>query len=41
MERTKGLSERGRLDACKAKEILRNEEIDFFISSPYERENKK
>jgi 2,3-bisphosphoglycerate-dependent phosphoglycerate mutase len=37
MERTKGLSERGKLDTCKVKEILINEDIDLFISSPYER----
>lgn len=37
MERTRGLSEQGKRDAGKVKEILSNEDIDIFISSPYER----
>lgn len=37
MERTRGLSDKGKLDALKIKSILKDEKIDIFISSPYER----
>lgn len=37
MERTRGLSDKGKLDTLKINEILKDEEIDLFISSPYER----
>ena len=37
MERTRGLSEKGISDAIKIKTELENEEIDVFVSSPYER----
>lgn len=37
MELTRGLSEQGKLDAIKVKEILVGEKIDLLISSPYER----
>ena len=36
-ERTRGLSEQGKSDATKVKDILIIENIDTFISSPYER----
>ncbi|MNW55506.1 Phosphoserine phosphatase 1 [compost metagenome] len=36
-ERTRGLSEKGKLDSTKIKDVLRNEEIEILISSPYER----
>ncbi|MNI27837.1 bifunctional RNase H/acid phosphatase [compost metagenome] len=36
-ERTRGLSEQGKQDALRIREILRNEPIDGFVSSPYER----
>ncbi|WP_002146162.1 histidine phosphatase family protein [Bacillus cereus] len=36
-ERTRGLTEKGTLDAHKVTEILKTEEIDTFISSPYKR----
>lgn len=36
-ERTRGLTERGRLDTQKITDILRGESIDVVISSPYER----
>src|SRR5690606_14789045 len=36
-ERTRGLSAKGEADAIKVKEILIEENIDIFISSPYER----
>ncbi|HDR3889650.1 TPA: histidine phosphatase family protein [Bacillus cereus] len=36
-ERTRGLTERGTLDAHKVTEILKTEGIDTFISSPYKR----
>jgi len=34
-ERTRGLSEKGHLDAQKVTEILKDEEIDAVVSSPY------
>ncbi|WP_436243994.1 histidine phosphatase family protein [Paenibacillus sp. LjRoot56] len=37
MERTRGLSDKGKLDALKIKSVLKYEGIDIFISSPYER----
>lgn len=37
MERERGLSEKGTADALRIIEILGNELIDLFISSPYER----
>ncbi|TBL78916.1 histidine phosphatase family protein [Paenibacillus thalictri] len=37
MERSRGLSDRGKSDALKVKWILDSEHIDVFISSPYER----
>ncbi|QWH18789.1 histidine phosphatase family protein [Bacillus mycoides] len=36
-ERTRGLTEKGTLDAHKVTEILKTEGIDTFISSPYKR----
>ncbi|WP_238323117.1 histidine phosphatase family protein [Gorillibacterium massiliense] len=36
-ERTRGLSIKGQNDAKAIKEVLRYEDIDVFISSPYER----
>lgn len=36
-ERTRGLTEKGRSDAKKATELLKDEGIDTFISSPYSR----
>lgn len=36
-ERTRGLSEKGLRDALIVKELMVNERIDIFISSPYER----
>ncbi|MBE7119083.1 histidine phosphatase family protein [Bacillus cereus] len=36
-ERTRGLTEKGTLDAHKVSEILKTEGIDTFISSPYKR----
>lgn len=36
-ERTRGLTDKGRLDALKVQSILIDENIDIFISSPYER----
>ena len=37
MERTRGLSNKGKEDALKIKSILNDEDVDIFISSPYER----
>lgn len=37
MERTRGLSEKGISDSIKIRTELENEEIDVFVSSPYER----
>ncbi|MFD1772470.1 histidine phosphatase family protein [Paenibacillus rhizophilus] len=37
MEQSRGLSEKGKLDAGKVKDVLMNEHIDILISSPYER----
>jgi len=37
MDRSKGLSEKGRKDAGRVKDILMNENIEILISSPYER----
>lgn len=37
MDRFRGLSDKGKSDAHKVKIILKDEEIDIFISSPYER----
>ncbi|MBP1963272.1 histidine phosphatase family protein [Paenibacillus aceris] len=37
MERSRGLSDKGKLDVLKINEILKDEEFDVFISSPYER----
>ncbi|BCG60761.1 histidine phosphatase family protein [Paenibacillus sp. URB8-2] len=37
MEQSRGLSEKGKLDAGKVKDVLLNEHIDVLISSPYER----
>ncbi|WP_046226958.1 histidine phosphatase family protein [Paenibacillus dauci] len=37
MERERGISEKGKADTIRIIEILRNEHIDLFISSPYER----
>ncbi|PFM98491.1 histidine phosphatase family protein [Bacillus cereus] len=36
-ERTRGLTEKGSLDAHRVTDILKTEEIDIFISSPYKR----
>ncbi|KGE16804.1 histidine phosphatase family protein [Paenibacillus wynnii] len=36
-ERTRGLTDKGRSDANRITELLRNEEIDTFVSSPYTR----
>ena len=36
-ERTRGLTEKGRLDAVKVAEQLQNEGIDVLLSSPYNR----
>jgi len=36
-ERSRSLSEKGMADALTIKDILKTEEIDYFISSPYER----
>lgn len=36
-ERTRGLSNQGVRDAQVVKNILKNEQIDEFFSSPYER----
>ncbi|AJS58974.1 histidine phosphatase family protein [Paenibacillus sp. IHBB 10380] len=36
-ERSRSLSEKGMADALAIKDILKTEEIDYFISSPYER----
>ncbi|MFH7831731.1 histidine phosphatase family protein [Bacillus luti] len=36
-ERTRGLTEKGSLDAHRVTDILKTEEIDAFISSPYNR----
>ncbi|WP_256257664.1 MULTISPECIES: histidine phosphatase family protein [unclassified Paenibacillus] len=37
MERSRGISEKGKQDACKVKETLMSEDIEILISSPYER----
>jgi len=37
MERSRGISEKGKQDAYKVKEALMDEDIDALISSPYER----
>ncbi|SME14210.1 bifunctional RNase H/acid phosphatase [Bacillus mobilis] len=36
-ERTRGLTEKGHMDACRVTDILKEERIDTFISSPYNR----
>ncbi|MEC0238462.1 histidine phosphatase family protein [Paenibacillus dokdonensis] len=36
-ERTRGLTEKGKIDAHKITELLKDEEVDTFISSPYSR----
>lgn len=36
-ESTRGLTEKGRLDARRVTELLREEEIGVFVSSPYAR----
>jgi len=36
-ERTRGLTEKGSIDAHRVTDILKTEEIDTFISSPYKR----
>ncbi|WP_223275662.1 histidine phosphatase family protein [Paenibacillus elgii] len=36
-ERSRGLTERGRVDAITVKDILLHEPVDLLISSPYER----
>lgn len=36
-ERTRGLTERGELDANRVTELLKDEGVDTFISSPYSR----
>lgn len=36
-ERTRGLSQQGAADAGRVKEILKNEDIAHFVSSPYTR----
>ncbi|NIK76532.1 2,3-bisphosphoglycerate-dependent phosphoglycerate mutase [Paenibacillus castaneae] len=36
-ERTRGLTNKGKLDSHTITELLKNEEIDTFISSPYHR----
>lgn len=37
MKRTRGLTEKGSLDAHRVTDILKAEAIDTFISSPYKR----
>ena len=37
MERERGLSEKGKEDTLRIFEVLKDEEVDLFISSPYER----
>lgn len=36
-ERTRGLTEQGRLDAERVKDLLAGEQPDLFVSSPYQR----
>ncbi|MBJ8078160.1 MULTISPECIES: histidine phosphatase family protein [Bacillus cereus group] len=36
-ERTRGLTEKGKLDARRVTELLKSEGVDTFISSPYSR----
>ncbi|PEZ00461.1 histidine phosphatase family protein [Bacillus sp. AFS018417] len=36
-ERTRGLTEKGRLDTYRVTELLKDEGVDTFISSPYSR----
>lgn len=36
-ERTRGLSEQGMMNTRRVREILISENIDLFVSSPYER----
>lgn len=36
-ERTRGLTEKGKLDACRITDILQREGIEVFVSSPYNR----
>ncbi len=36
-ERTRGLTEKGKLDAGRITELLKSERVDTFISSPYSR----
>jgi 2,3-bisphosphoglycerate-dependent phosphoglycerate mutase len=36
IERTRGLSDKGKLDVLKINEILKDEEFDVFISIPYD-----
>ncbi|GIP29372.1 phosphoglycerate mutase [Paenibacillus sp. J23TS9] len=36
-ERTRGLTEKGKIDAHKITELLKDEGVDTFISSPYSR----
>ncbi|HDX9590567.1 TPA: histidine phosphatase family protein [Bacillus pseudomycoides] len=36
-ERTRGLTEKGKLDANRVTELLKDEGVDTFISSPYSR----
>ncbi|WP_152400523.1 histidine phosphatase family protein [Paenibacillus cellulositrophicus] len=36
-ERTRGLTDKGKLDAIRITEVLMNEGIDTFVSSPYSR----
>ncbi|MGM7681139.1 histidine phosphatase family protein [Cytobacillus sp. Hm23] len=36
-ERTRGLTEKGKLDSCRITELLHGEGIGVFVSSPYQR----
>ena len=36
-ERTRGLTGKGKLDACRITESLKGEEIEVFVTSPYKR----
>ena len=36
-ERTRGLTQKGKLDAYQVANILQDEEIEVYVSSPYKR----